>query len=113
MHRSMNLDFNMLKPIAGLTASGAAYVANAVVATPDSFWLGLLKEVGLPTAMLICAVYGLYHLSKQIKELQTARVQDQKDILAQYREDMRNAEESRKTLIREMQEQTRAIKEKP
>lgn len=112
MHRTMNLDLNMSKPIFALVSSGGLWVANAVTETPHGFWLGIVKEIGLPSAMLGLAVYGLNNLSKQIREIQQARVQDQKDILAQYRQDMQRAEDSRERLIAATNEQTRAIKER-
>jgi len=112
MPKTMIQDFNVIRSISSFLGAGILWIADTAMATPDTFWLGLLKEVGLPTAMLVCAVYGLYHLSKKLSAAEEARTQDQKDMLAQYREDMTKADASRRELIRELRDQTNVIREK-
>lgn len=108
-----NMNIEILRPIGAFLGAGLAFIADATIATPDIPWLGLLKEVGLPTSMLLLAVWGLRDLSRRLQELQEARVEDQKATLELYRSDMKNAEISRRELILEMRNQTNVIKEKP
>lgn len=106
----MNFDLNMLKPISAFTGAGFIWLADAATATPHGYWAALVKDVGLPTAMLGLAIYGLTSLSSKLSASEKARVEDQKEMLKNYREDSEKAAISRQALIAELRNQTNVIR---
>lgn len=66
----------MLATVAGSCAWAVQIIADAVSTTELSWLQALIKEVGLPLAMLILVIYGLVALYKELKAAQVGRLAD-------------------------------------
>jgi len=104
----------IVKPIAAIFGIFSLWIADTVVpAVGDSTgWISILREIGIPTAMLLLAIYALSKVTKELKDSQDARIADAKATLELYRQDAAKADSTRQELIREMRIQTDTIKNK-
>lgn len=103
----------ILQPIAGFVGAYGLWLADQAIPASDPTGIaGILREFGLPTAILMLALWALAKITKQLKDSQDARIKDAQETAALYRADAMRADESRRELIKETREQTKAIKEK-
>ena len=73
---------------------------------------GTIGLIGGLSVALVAVWRDRASLAAQLKQSEADRLADQKAVNVQYRQDMEKADLSRGTLIREIQEQTRAIRDK-
>lgn len=111
MHRIMFPQLELSQAFMGYVGAFTLWVADTVTPVPEG-WLGVLRELGLPTAMVAVLIWAYRKQSQDLKESQDKRVEDAKEHAAQYKEIADKSNSLRDELIRETREQTRAIKEK-
>ncbi len=113
MQQTMTPQLEIIRPILAFSGSFVLWIANQAIPHADPTGLtGILREFGMPTAILVLALWALAKVAKQLKDSQDARIRDAQETAALYRADAIRADESRRELIRETKEQTKAIKEK-
>jgi hypothetical protein len=68
------------KPVVALVAGSLAWVAQIIadaIPSTDMTWTqALIKDVGLPTAMLVLVIWGIIALYKELKTAQAGRLSD-------------------------------------
>ncbi len=113
MHtQSMNPTFEFTRITLGWLGAGTLWLADQITATPEG-WLGVVKEVGLPVAMVIVLIWAYREQGKSLKESQDARIEEAKDNAKAYKELAYEQLHSRREMLHELQEQTKVMKEKP
>lgn len=107
-----------LEPILGFSMAGIStatlWLAESAPAViePALQTGGTIGLIGGLSVALVAVWRDRKELAQQLKDSEAARLEDQKAVNVQYRLDMEKADLSRGTLIREIQEQTRAIRDK-
>lgn len=104
--------FEFSRIMLGWIGAASLWLADQVTATPEG-WLGILKEVGLPTAMVAVLIWAYREQGKTLKESQDARIQEAKDNARAYKALVDEHTKTRLDMLAELKEQTKAIKEKP
>lgn len=104
----------LIRPVAAIFGIFSLWIADTVtpVASDATGWVSILREIGIPTAMLLLAIYALSKVTKELKDSQDARIADAKATLELYRSDAAKADQTRQELIQEMRIQTDTIKNK-
>jgi len=113
----MTQHLELARPIIAILGASGAWLGKHMIADasppPDSGWLMILDKYGLPLVLLGLCIYGGLGLFKALRASEAARLQDAKEMNAQYRLDVIAGEASRKEMLKELQEQTRTMREKP
>lgn len=98
-----------MKPIAGIAAAGATYIADTVTpivpGVPE--WITAL---GLPIAFLIAVIYALVSTHRAWRDSEKGRREDSERYHLRLEEMINRGNESRERLIRSTDEQTREFK---
>lgn len=94
-----------IKPIAGVAAAGASYIAEtvtpAVPGVPE--WVTAL---GLPVAFLVAVIYALVTTHRAYREVVAGRQQDAEKTSVRLEAIIEKGNESRERLIRATDQQT-------